>query len=319
MKTHIGEFQPTQARRPRVVTLGNFDGVHLGHVSLLQSARELADRLQVDLLAVTFDPHPLEILRPEQPFYRIGSLSDQLDLFKKQGVDEVLVQRFSREFSSQSVEHFIKAFLLETLNAKAVAVGYDFRFGLNRSGRIEDLQSASQEMGSFELTVVPPLCLQGGARPISSSWVREELERGDVEASQSLLGRPFSLSGVVAKGAQRGKKLGFPTANLRPGFRSPLKNGVYIGLAQLEERKWPAIANFGRAPTFGVSDAAPLLEVHLLDHDFGQSLYGEVLRFEFLKMLRSERKFDSIDQLREQIQRDVQATRNHFSGSTQKS
>ncbi|HLL52025.1 MAG TPA: riboflavin biosynthesis protein RibF [Myxococcaceae bacterium] len=281
------------------VCLGNFDGVHRGHQALFAEAARHAPTV-----ALTFNPHPGKVLRPELAPKLITLLPRKLELFAQYGLSAAIVQPFHREYARSTPEDFERS-LLEGLGAKHLVVGYDFTYGAARGGTIDTLRRACEARGA-QLHVVPPVTVDGVVA--SSSKVREYILEGRVAATRVLLGRYFDLDGAVVPGAGRGRGIGFPTANvdtqneLRPG------PGVYAVRARLlnEEGGWRGgAANIGVKPTFGGSEVT--IEIHL--YDFSGDLYGKELRVQFLDRLRAEQRFASVTELVGQIRRDVEAAR----------
>ena len=281
---------------PKVVAVGSFDGVHLGHQSLLAKARLLADQERLPLLVYTFDP-------PAKVFTRglrmLSTLSEKLDLLREQGVDLTLAVAFNENFAARDKAAFLHD--LVRLEARRIVVGEDFAFGRGRSGGTADLQTAAP-------TLSVPLLVLGG-EPVKSTRIRNLLERGDVEAARHLLGRPYEARGIVQRGDQVGQRLGFPTANVETSPGKVLPRGVFAVRVWVAQRTYPAVVNVGTRPTVG-RDSAVRLEAHLLG--FSGVLYGDELRVVFLKKLRDERSFDSLEALSKQIARDVESARRFF-------
>ncbi|MGE3975537.1 MAG: bifunctional riboflavin kinase/FAD synthetase [Bdellovibrionales bacterium] len=305
-----GSHEPSEITRS-VVSIGNFDGVHLGHRALLQNLLQKSRELQAKSVVMTFDPHPMQILYPEKKLIKLFDRDDQISELEKMGIDYLFIQPFSRELSQMSPETFLKEIIFEPLSPIALVVGYDFSFGANRSGNIPLLEKLSQEWG-FELQVVPPL--RKKEQIISSSYIREKIKLGEMEKAQEALSRPFYLKGVVIKGAQRGRHLGFPTVNIASGTGVAPSPGVYVTHTQVKGQFFPSVTNVGFNPTFEDDRNSQKnnmkIETYILDFD--QDLYGEVLSVDFFKKLRVEKKFSSIQELKKQITEDVQMTRDFF-------
>ncbi len=290
--------------RPTVVTVGMFDGVHRGHRMLFDRVFEEAKRLQARTAVVTFDPHPLEVLAPDKAPCILTTLEQRLALFEDAGFDCALVLPFNKELSALSPMEFAREALVEELHVCKVLVGEDFRFGHDRAGNVATLA----EIGKTEGFDAEPVGLLGGDEgKISSSDVRLLLREGLVDAAASLLGRPYRLAGEVVHGDERGRTLGFPTANIKPSPRACLPAlGVYAGWWCWDGRRLPSAINVGVRPTFKQDDP-PLTEVFVLDFD--GDLYGEHGEVEFTARLRPEVKFDSVDDLVRQMADDVVRTR----------
>lgn len=302
--------------RDALVVIGNFDGVHLGHQSLLGEVGREAKERGLRARMLTFEPHPAVTLGRGAP-PRLTTLSRKLELVDRacRGID-VVVRAFTKEFASQSPEAFVRDVLLNELQVRMVLVGQNFRFGKGRAGGIDELKAFGAEHG-FEARAETLVSDEAGAW--SSSRVRENIAAGDMESAADILGRPHMLSGAVERGDQRGRTIGFPTCNL-PGVTEALPpNGVYAVLVDRVERverdgerEVPTalargVANLGVRPTVKDAQPAPLLEVHLFDTD--ADLYGASLRVHLVKRIRAERRFDGLDALKAQIAADAEAAR----------
>jgi riboflavin kinase/FMN adenylyltransferase len=295
VEQELGQFSP---RKDMLLTIGVFDGVHLGHKHLIAKLKELAQK-QGDLSGViTFSQHPREVLSPQTTLPSLTSLEQRLVLLQGEGVDIVIPLPFTPRIASLSPKQFL-SLLKEYLKVKGLVVGPDFALGKDRQGDIDALRRLGKEMG-FSVTVVPPLRI--GGEVVSSTAIRKALADGDMEKAQKLLGRPFRLQGRVVSGDKRGIKLGFPTANLEaaPGQALPA-SGVYACRAHVEGQAYPAMTNIGTRPTFG--GGQQLVEVYLLDYN--GDLYGQELAIDIIERLRDEKKFDTAEQLKEQIARDI--------------
>ncbi len=286
----------------RVVTLGNFDGVHLAHQEICRRVVERAAERGVESAAITFHPHPASVLAPARAPQLILPLSARLRFLGETGVGAVIVQRFNRRFSQMEAEHFVRGELVERLGAVHVVVGHSVRFGRARGGDDVLLQRLGAALG-FSVEIVGPVTV--GGTVVSSSEIRRAITAGEVRRAATLLGRPHFVRGRVVHGRHRGASLGFPTANLRlrDGVLPP--DGVYAARVERHGQEIDGVANLGNNPTFG--DRERSLEVHLLD--FRGDLYGERLRLSFIERLRGEVKFSGVQSLVEQIGRDVEAAR----------
>ncbi len=281
-----------------MLTIGVFDGVHLGHKHLIAQLKELA-RKQGSLSGViTFSQHPREVLSPQTKLPSLTGLEQRIALLKNEGVDIVLPLPFTPQLASLSPKQFLEL-LKEYLKMKGLVIGPDFALGKDRQGDIDALRRLGQEMG-FSVTVVPPLTIDG--QVVSSTAIRKALAEGDMKRAQKLLGRPFRLQGRVVTGDKRGKELGFPTANLdvEPGQALPA-GGVYACRAHIDGQTYSAMTNIGHRPTFGGGQR--LVEVYLLDYN--GDLYGRELAIDIIGRLRDEKKFDTPEQLKEQIAEDI--------------
>jgi len=284
------------------VAIGNFDGVHRGHLALLHRCRALAGP-DGRVAVVTFEPLPQAYFRSAQAPARLSTVYQKLALLQAAGVDLAWVMRFDRQFAGLGAREFVEQALRDGLGARHVVVGEDFRFGRGREGDVGLLGALGEAFG-FELTVEPAV-LNAGER-ISSSGIRGRLARGDFDGAAEWLGRPFTMEGHVVRGAGLGRKLGYPTANLRiRALPSPLE-GVLAAFARIGDGPWqPAVTNLGRRPAVGGGE--PLLEVHFFD--LAQDLYGQRLEVRFVAKLRDETNFDSLDALVAQMHRDADAAR----------
>lgn len=301
------------APAPSVVTIGVFDGVHRGHRTIIGRAVRAAQDAGVRAVAVTFDPHPMAVVRPDQAPPLLQPVEERVELLAATGIDLVLVLPFTRELSQLDPAAFVERVLAGSLDARSVVVGTNFRFGHRAAGDVATLDELGGAHG-FTAEAVELLDLDG--HPLSSTQVREHLESGDVGWAAEALGRPWSYTGEVVRGDGRGRTIGVPTANvvaaadvLRPG------GGVYAATARRDRDSWDAVVNVGTRPTF--DGATTTVEAHLLgasDAAEDLDLYGDQLRLEFLARLRDERRFDGPEELVAQIQRDVDAARAHFAG-----
>jgi riboflavin kinase/FMN adenylyltransferase len=295
-----------------VVSIGNFDGVHLGHVHVLNEARAAALRLGVDtVVAVTFDPHPIAVLRPEHAPPMLTTVDSRAPLLAQAGVDALLVVPFSREIAAWSPEEFIDRILVDALHASAVVVGANFRFGAKAAGDVATLREAGTSRG-FETVGVE---LDGGPQVWSSTYVRQCLTCGDVSGAAEALGRPFAVRGVVVRGDQRGRDLGFPTANVPVSDTAVVPaDGVYAGwLTRLDtSERFPAAISVGTNPTFE-GERQRRVEAYVLDRT-DLDLYGVEVEVAFVERLRGMVTFDGIEALVEAMHDDVRRTREVLGG-----
>ena len=281
-----------------VVTIGNFDGVHLGHRALVTAARSLANAESLQVRAMFFDPHPTAFFRPDRRPPLLTPLPRRKALLLGAGADEVDIRTFDEAFAEQSAAAFATAVLAADANAAAVVVGPNFRFGKDREGDLPTLEALGEELG-FRVHVVAPVEREGEI--VSSTRIRGRLAEGDVTGARALLGRYHDVVSEVVHGDHRGRTIGFPTANLAIAKKLAVpKDGVYACVASVDGVHVPAVANIGVRPTFG---AGRSVEVHLLDWE--GDLYGRALPVAFIARIRGEVKFDGVDALVEQIGRDV--------------
>ncbi len=292
-----------------VVTIGNFDGVHLGHQKIIDTAVKKARDRKGQCVAYTFRPHPQVALRPAAHVQLLSTYDEKIELLGRSGIDVVIEEPFSREFSSIEPEQFFSDILLHRLSVEAVVVGYDFAFGKERHGHLESLESLCKG-ASIELTVVEPH--RSESEVVSSSKIREHLGAGRIEAANRLLGYSFFYRGVVVKGEGRGRKLGFPTANLKLENKLTLPYGVYATLALFDGKLFPSVTNIGIRPTFqtGEKELPVLVETHLIQSYI--DMYGANLEVRFIGKLREEQKFSSVDQLKTQISIDIEKSSRFF-------
>jgi riboflavin kinase / FMN adenylyltransferase len=288
-----------------VVTLGNFDGIHLGHQALIRHTVEEAKRLGYPSIVLTFEPHPLKVLAPHRAPRLLLTYQDKLDLFQAYGVDIVVAQRFDRQFASITAEDFVRRFLVGQLRTKKLWVGRDLRFGQGRKAGTEDLMRVAPEVG-FQVGVVEPI-VSNGVR-ISSSRIRELVEAGCVDEVQPMLGRYHFVSGRVVTGAGRGRKLGFPTANILSQTEVVPSNGIYATLIKVKNRRWLSVSSIGVNPTFG--DGPRTLESFIFDLE--TNLYGESVKLSFVKRIRDEQKFVTVEDLIAQMHGDVEQAKAIF-------
>lgn len=288
------------------VTIGNFDGVHRGHQAVLALLAQHAKRLGVPSLLMLFEPQPREYFRPQESPPRLMRLREKLLALREQPVDRVLCVRFDARFASLASEEFIQRILVEGLDARYVVVGKDFRFGNKRLGDIEQLTRAGREYG-FEVAAAPTFAIDG--ERVSSTRIRAALAAGDLAAAARFLGRLYAMCGRVVHGNKLGRQIGIPTANIHlHRHRTPIE-GIFVAeLSDGGAERAPAAASVGVRPTIGGSK--PLLEVHLLDFD--GDIYGHHVAVNFLHKLRDERRFDSIEEMRQHILKDIDATRRYF-------
>ncbi len=284
--------------------MGNFDGLHRGHQALLDSAAAVARAQSVPFGVVTFDPHPRRLFRPEDPPFLLSTLHGKLCLLEQAGVDVVFVVSFDHAMAHLSAEVFIEQVLHVALGVSHVAVGYDFSFGYKRGGSAETLRAAGAVLG-FGLTELD-LAQDERGLVFSSTAIRSHLAEGNPEGAALLLGRPWEIEGEVVRGDQRGRTIGFPTANVKLGDVLRPRYGVYAVRASLDGAAWlDGVTNIGRRPT--VDGVRELVEAHLFDFD--GDLYGQSLRIRLLHFLRPEQRFASFADLHQQILRDAESAR----------
>ncbi|MDE2343716.1 MAG: bifunctional riboflavin kinase/FAD synthetase [Betaproteobacteria bacterium] len=305
MRIHLGIPGPCES--PMALTIGNFDGVHLGHQAMLHALKLAAAPLGLPTGVVTFEPHPREFFSPADAPPRLTTLREKLELLDAAGMEHVFVLRFRQALATLPAETFISEWLVHRLRARWLLVGDDFRFGARRAGDFDMLRNAGSRYG-FECFSLSSIMAAG--RRVSSSAVRETLAAGQLDLAGQLLGRPFFMSGRVMPGNRLGRTLGYPTANIRVGRRIPPLSGIFaVSVAGLGEKPLPAVASLGTRPTIS-SDGEYLLEVHLFEFD--QDIYGHRIHVHFLHKLRDEARFESLEALTRQMACDAQAARDYF-------
>ena len=299
------EEVPADLGRTAVV-IGNFDGVHRGHRHVLGRAREVADAQGLLLVAVTFDPHPMAVLRPEHAPSMLSHVEDRAALLADAGADDVLALPFDRDVASWTPEEFVRRVLVDALHASAVVVGANFRFGHRAAGDVSTLVAAGKEHGF----TAEGIALEGGPQVWSSTYVRTCLAAGDVEGAAEALGRPYAVRGVVVEGDHRGRELGFPTANVPPDDLAVPADGVYAGRLRVldaDPEALPAAISVGTNPTFA-GERARRVEAYVLDRD-DLELYGRTVEISFVARIRGMVRFDSVDDLVATMHDDVTKAR----------
>ncbi|MEM7194560.1 MAG: bifunctional riboflavin kinase/FAD synthetase [Pseudomonadota bacterium] len=285
-----------------VLTIGNFDAIHLGHQAMLERTRAIADHLSLPLVLMTFDPTPEEYFRGDAASPRVNNFSSRFFALRKAGVDVMLCMPFDAELAQTDAGDFVDSIVVRNLNAKALFVGDDFRFGKNRLGDFNLLKEYADQ-GAFSVESLDTVTFRD--ERISSSRVRAALSDGDLDLARSLLGRSFSISGRVTRGQQLGRQWGFPTLNI-PMRRKPVMTGVFaVSVRGVVDDAVTGVANLGNRPT--VDGFKTVLEVHLFD--FNEDIYGKRVCVDFVSRIRGERKFDDFDALKKQIKKDAERAR----------
>jgi riboflavin kinase/FMN adenylyltransferase len=295
-------FRDIEAAAPShtgtVVALGNFDGIHVGHQALLRNAVNDARAIGVRSLVFTFDPHPLRLLAPARAPKLLLSTEDKLELFEAAGIDIVVLQRFDPAFANLEADDFVRRVLVGSLNLRKIWAGRDLRFGKGRRGTVDSLAEWGSELG-FAVGIVEPVTIAGVR--VSSSQVREMIDAGRVDEAMPLLGHYFFISGTVVAGQRRGRALGFPTANIASRTEVLPLNGIYATVVEIEGGRWWSASSIGYNPTFGTGPRT----VESFIFDFDRDIYGQTVKLSFVKRIRDEQKFDSVEALVGQIHRDV--------------
>jgi riboflavin kinase/FMN adenylyltransferase len=284
-----------------VVTIGTFDGLHEGHQEIFAQLNAKATELGLSKVVITFYPHPRTILAGDYKLKLLTPLEEKKELFKNFGIDYLFIISFSEEFSKKTYKEFFDEILIETVNVQHLVIGYDHKFGKDRSGDINSLIEYTRK-NNIGMTVVGPKEID--SEIVSSTKIRNALFSGDVVVASKMLGRNYFLDGIVVEGAKRGRTLGFPTANLglREDNKLIPKNGVYLVKVLLNQNNYFGVANIGLRPTFNHS-TEPITEVYILDFD--QDIYGNSIKVEFIERIRDEKKFSSKEELEEKIKLDV--------------
>jgi riboflavin kinase/FMN adenylyltransferase len=292
------EALPAEARGG-AVSIGNFDGVHRGHIAIVRRLLEWAQEVSGPAIVFTFDPHPVRLLRPEQCPPPLTWTERKAELLAAHGVDWIVAYPTDEALLELTADEFFSQIVVDSLAARAIVEGPNFFFGHNRQGTIERLRQLTSTAG-ISLDIVPPVAVNGAL--VSSSRVRELIRTGNVEQAKDMLAAPYRIRGMVTHGAGRGAKIGFPTANLAGVDTLLPEQGVYAGRAWVGTKAWPSAINLGPSPTFG--DTSSRVEVHLIG--YSEPLYGQPLEVDFLVRLRDIRPFDSPQALVEQLARDVE-------------
>ena len=304
-----GLYNLRDHHRGCVATIGNFDGVHLGHQQVLTRLREQAQERNLPSTVILFEPQPLEFVAPERAPRRITRLREKIRLLQAQGIDRVVCLRFDAQLQNLSAMDFVQRLLIDGLAVKHFVVGDDFRFGRQRQGDFALLHAAGIEHG-FSVQSTASCCSQGVR--LSSTAIREALEKHDLPEAEKLLGRPYDITGKVAKGQQLGRTIGVPTANIRLQNKQPALQGVYATrIVGLDNKIYEGVANVGYRPT--VAGLQPQLEVHIFD--LQADLYGRHLQVEFCLFIRAEQKFAGLPELKQQISQDIAAAKDFFAAT----
>lgn len=304
----FGKAEVLKQGLPVALTLGNFDGFHLGHQAMIRRLIQEADRRPT--VVVTFFPHPTRVLTPGTPKPLLYSMEERVSQLLESGVDCVVVREFSKDFAGQSADSFCEDFLKRTFNVSSILLGYDFTYGKNRQGNFAHLQAvaARESWNVSQATAV----LSPTGQPVSSTQIRDAITRGDVAFAEELLGRPYALKGFVVRGDQRGRTMGFPTANLKWENEVVPAGGVYACLLDVEGvaiPQLPSVMNCGVRPTIG-KDLRLQIEAHILD--FSDDIYDRKVKFFLKQFLRPERRFLGLEELVTQIHLDCDAARRYF-------
>jgi riboflavin kinase/FMN adenylyltransferase len=302
MEIIIGIENIRRKFRNPVLTLGNFDGVHLGHQRIFKELRDEARKIDGEAIVFTFDPHPLQVLAPQRCPPAITPFKQKMMMVETLGIDVIIVATFDLDLANLTPEAFVKQILVDKIGARKILVGYNYNFGKDRKGNVRMLKRLGEQYG-FEVKVIEALTVNDV--PVSSSKIREFIQSGKMAEAAQLLGRNYLLIGKVIWGADRGKKLGFPTANLEVLNGLYPKTGVYAIEVIMGNKTYQGVANVGYDPTFGQNPLS--VEVHILD--FSRDIYGEEIQLIFHERIRDEKAFENPDALARQIRMDIEAAR----------
>jgi riboflavin kinase/FMN adenylyltransferase len=298
LKTHLSihAFKP---KNKTIVTIGTFDGVHLGHQKILEQIISAAKSSDSESLVLTFFPHPRMVLQEGSEMKQLNTLNEKISLLENLGIDNLVVHPFDKDFSRMTAEEFVKEVLVDTFHLKKIIIGYDHRFGRNRTADINDLKTFGETYG-FEVEQIT--VKQINEVSISSTKIRTALAEGNIERANEYLGYPYSLTGLVTKGQQLGRTIGYPTANitLEEDYKLIPQNGVYVAQCVLNGQTVFGMMNIGHRPT--VNGTNQTIEIHFFD--FNEDIYGQKITVSLLKRLRNEEKFPSLDSLKEQLNTD---------------
>ena len=283
-----------------VATVGSFDGIHIGHKQIFYQVKKLATELNLPDVIVTFRQHPRFVVQPGYDMKLLTTIDEKINILDKIGIGALQLLNFDKQMASLDAEDFVRLFLVERLNVKALVVGFNHRIGRGRGGDYEELVKLGQKYG-FSVHKVNPVLYEG--EPISSSRIRKSLESCQLDDANKMLGYKYFISGQVIEGKKLGKKIGFPTANLQVNKRKLMPcTGVYAVYVEIDSQTYKGVLNYGRRPTIE-NDVQPVPEVHIFD--FHGNLYGESIKVSLVKYFRKEKKFDTTEQLKKQIQQDI--------------
>ncbi len=297
-----------KSQRKTVVTIGTFDGVHLGHRKIINRLNEVAQNKDLDSTLLTFFPHPRMVLQQKQDLKLINTIDERIRFLSDTGLSHLVIEPFTIEFSRLKAEDYVKQYLVDYLNAAVVIVGYDHRFGRNRTANIEDLKQFAKTY-NFEVEEISKQDIDDVA--VSSTKIRNAITEGQIDLANTYLSKPFVLTGKVIKGKQLGKSLGFPTANLqiKEDYKIIPKEGVYVVSAEINSKQYFGMMNIGHNPTIAKNNKK---SVETYFFDFEGDLYSQTLEIQLLKRIRDERKFDSIESLKFAMQKDEEFSRNYI-------
>src|SRR6266511_2356808 len=304
MKTLHSISELAQLPGPLFLAIGVFDGVHLGHQAVISTSTSHAQFGSGTPVVITFDPHPLKVLRPHRAPHLLTATPHKIALIRDLGVEHLLVINFDRKFAATSPENFIEQLVAHSKPLREICVGHEWSFGKDRRGNLDLLKKLGAQ-SNFDVVAIPPVKMDGAV--VSSTAVRRAVEQGDLATAAAMLGRDYTILGTVVAGGKIGKKLGYPTANLSAHSERFPPNGVYLAEAALDGAVYPGVVNLGYRPTVSSGKPERVLEIYLLDFD--RDIYGKDVEVRFIRYLRPEQKFDSLDELVRQIAIDVERAR----------
>ncbi len=301
---NISSYQP---QKPTVLTIGTFDGVHIGHKKIIERLTKNAEKHDLESVILTFFPHPRMVLQKDSDIKLLNTIEEKIELLEQSGLNSLIIHPFDKTFSELSAEEFVKQILIEKLNLKKIVIGYDHRFGKNRTAGIDELIVFGEKYG-FEVEQISAQEIDEIA--VSSTKIRKALDNGEIALTNSYLGYNYFFQATVVEGKKLGRTIGFPTANLKVSENYKLipKTGVYIVEILLDNQKFKGMMNIGFNPT--VNGNHQTIEVNILD--FNQDIYGKNVQVSFLEKIRDEQKFASVDEFKNQLEKDRETTQNYF-------
>jgi len=291
-------------RGPLFLAIGVFDGVHRGHQAVISTSADHAAASNGTPVVVTFDPHPEKVLRPQAAPHLLSATEHKIALIRALGVEHLLVITFDKQFAATEPEDFVQKLVIHSKPLQEICVGHEWSFGKNRRGNLDLLKKLGAKF-NFDVVGIPPVKINGAV--VSSTAIREAIEKGDLAKAAEMLGREYTILGTVTRGDNLGKKIGFPTANLSAHSEQFPPNGVYVAEARIDGELYRGVINLGIRPTVSIGKSERVLEIHLFD--FNRDIYGHDVEVRFLKFLRSEKKFQDLDTLVQQIRQDVEQAR----------
>ncbi|HYS95752.1 MAG TPA: bifunctional riboflavin kinase/FAD synthetase [Chthoniobacterales bacterium] len=291
-------------RGPLFLAIGVFDGVHRGHQAVISTSADHAAASNGTPVVVTFDPHPEKVLRPQAAPHLLSATEHKIALIRALGVEHLLIITFDKQFAATEPEDFVQKLVIHSKPLQEICVGHEWSFGKNRRGNLDLLKKLGAKF-NFDVVGIPPVKINGAV--VSSTAIRQAIEKGDWAKAAEMLGREYTILGTVTRGDNLGKKIGFPTANLSAHSEQFPPNGVYVAEARIDGELYRGVINLGIRPTVSSGKSERVLEIHLFD--FNRDIYGHDVEVRFLRLLRSEKKFQDLDTLVQQIRQDVEQAR----------